>query len=233
MKFFYTLLMIASLSFASAANAGPILGTTTLSTWNVSELNASGDSVAVAWWEDTGNTLVSFSWTDNAADTSSPNALGIDQIYYNFSSADGGSGLVSTVYLNTLNTIAGATDITDDWMLNKNNAYRGGGGFGDFSSRKNMDPAGRNGLDPSKIIFQLDGLVTFSPNSIGAMFDIHARYGNGCSGWASDADESSITVTSDTNCGGSTQVPEPNIVALLGLGLLGMAFATRRRNRQV
>lgn len=48
-----------------------------------------------------------------------------------------------------------------------------------------------------------------------------------CSGWIGD--NGAAANNPGTQCGGSTSVPEPGTLALLGLGLLGVGLARRRR----
>lgn len=64
----------------------------------------------------------------------------------------------------------------------------------------------------------LDGFyspASFVPNANGATFAVHARYGNGCSGWAAD--------------GGRDPVPEPSAALAFGAGALVVGSALRRR----
>ena len=74
------------------------------------------------------------------------------------------------------------------------------------------------------LYFLLNGDVTFATNTDGGTFAAHVRYFENCSGWVSDGPSDP---TDSGNCGGSTTVPEPGIIGLLAIGLLGVAGVRR------
>ena len=79
----------------------------------------------------------------------------------------------------------------------------------------------------------------------------HATWGGGWDGWGGGKDDhkshycgcghktcggssggsSGSTTSSGGSTSGGTQVPEPGMVGILGLGLIGMAYARRRGGR--
>lgn len=183
-----------------------------LDTWNEADIQDSGDIVEVIVGEDSGRTTLTFQWQEGDKGDDLWTAIGLDTIFYN------SDALVLMVLDQDDN------DVTADWKLNfggKNAA-----GFGSFLSRKSLEGGGTGGIDPDSITLILDGVAEFVTNSSGALFATHIRYGDDCSGWVSDGRRDGAAVTSGT-CG-ARQLPEPTPLALLGLGLLGLAFLRRR-----
>lgn len=187
-----------------------------LGTWNEPVLQSSGDTVTVGINETTDGTMFSLLWNDNSP-SDGLYALGIDTVFYNSSTP------VSAVF-------SGGTDITSLWTLN----YAGstsGGGFGTFDSGKSLQGGGTYGVSGTPLYFLLAGSnVTFPLNSMGASFAVHVRYSNGCSGWVSNATQSSSSPS--YSCGGGSKVPEPSslLLLLLGMGLLGIGMLRRRKS---
>ena len=199
-----------------------------LDNWNDTNLDGSDDMIVVQTGfitediVDIGTVITqtwfSMQWLAGADD--SPGAQGIDQVYYNYSGSTG-TGDVLSVWEGAIGT---GTDVTADWTLNMNNV-NSGGGFGNLNSGKNKEPSGDNGIDPSILFFLLDGDVTFAPNTThGSTFTAHVRYYEDCSGWVSNG----TTTSEDDNSCGSRTVPEPDMVGMLAIGLLGMVVARRK-----
>jgi hypothetical protein len=131
-------------------------------------------------------------------------AVGIDQFLFNATTA-------------TVNAIAASPGT---WNLGFDGTNADG--FGDFNSNRNQDSVGTSGIS-SPIVFTLGGLTTFTPNGNSANFVAHVTFSGGCEGWVSDG---TASASSNSNC---TPVPEPITIFLGGTGLLGMAWAGRKR----
>jgi hypothetical protein len=72
-------------------------------------------------------------------------------------------------------------------------------GFGCFASKKSAGPAS-HGATTQDLVFVLRGDVTFAANDHGAMFAVHGRFTEDCSGWFSDGTASSVQ--SNARCTG-------------------------------
>jgi PEP-CTERM motif len=214
-------LMVFPVNYASAVMVN-------LDSWNVAELNASGDFVELNYSSDGATTTVTLQWMAGASNQLT--ALGIDKFYYNcelcsFTSNpnDDESGKTGGI----ISVAEGVTDVTGDWSTHGGGLA--GDGFGDFNSRGNADSASTGGIT-EQLIFVLTGDLSFLFNDHDARFAVHVRYGNDCSGWASDG-EPSGEPGSNPSC---AAVPEPSSVALLGIGVLLLAgMAAWRRPKIV
>lgn len=192
-----------------------------LDVWNVDELAASDDYVDLQFGSTGRATTLTLQWVGGGADT--VGALGIDKLFINDS-----SGSLSVVSVFT-NTIAAANDVTSAW-LPTHGGTNAGGGFGRFVE-KVTDSASRGGVGGNALVFVLDGLYapsSFTSNANGASFAVHARYANGCSGWAADGGRPGNS-GSDSSCGGTSAVPEPSAAMVFGLGAVIVGGALRRR----
>lgn len=179
-----------------------------LTNWNVTELNLSGDYVDVIIGTNGAgtNTTLSIQWI--SVDPLPPSAIGIDKFGFN-----------STVGIASNGCAAGwnctGTDRTMD-------------GFGLFNKFE-KDPGGTTGIS-GPVVFTLAGLATFTPNDHNATFAAHVRYTDSCSGFVSDG--TTTSGGSDSICG-STKVPEPSsllllVSGILSLGVIGRKFAKRK-----
>lgn len=196
--------------FAAPASADYIV---VLDTWSESNIQGSGDIVQVVIGENGGNTTLTFQWQEADAGDDLWTAIGMDTIYYN----------AEALVLMALDQ--GGNDVTSDWNLNFGGMNAAG--FGSFLSRQNLDGGGTGGIDPESVTLVLDGIVELEPNSNGANFAVHIRYGDDCSGWVSDGRFRGGATDSGT-CG-STQVPEPGTLALFGIGLAAIGLSRRRK----
>lgn len=215
--FVAVVLMVFPVSYAPAVM---------LDSWNVDELNASGDYVNLNWSYDDSTTVVTLQWVAGA--NNELTALGIDKFYYNCDGClftgnpnDDESGNLGGI----IGVSENGTDVTGDWSTHFGG--QSADGFGFFNSRGNQDSAGTGGII-EMLTFVLTGNVVWLPNDNEAKWAVHVRYGNDCSGWASDGNTTS-NPESNANC---VAAPEPSSVALLGIGVLMLAgIATWRRRK--
>ena len=204
-----------------------------LDNWNDTDLDASGDYIDVVFGDTGTYDWFSVQWVAGA--DNELQALGIDTIFYNCDGCtlsnqkDDDTATFGGVFEVYTGATAGAltNDITGDWETNFG-GEEGGGGFGSFTSRKNQEGGGTDGIT-NWITFLLidDGLLPFVTNGQGATMDAHVRYEEDCSGWASDGTSKEQTSGS---CG---TAPEPTPLVLLAMGLavigLGRRLALRRK----
>jgi hypothetical protein len=219
MMSFRTLFFALVIAIAAPIGAAQAL---MLDTWNVDELQASDDYVDLQFGTYNGMTTITLQWSAGADPTDTVGALGIDKLFINNTSS---TLEVAAVYANAI--VAG-NDVTGDW-LPTSGGTNAGGGFGLFVEMVS-EPGGNGGIDPDTLIFVLNGSYTeasFMTNASGASFAIHARYNNGCSGWAADGGTAGSS-GSDSNCGGAP-VPEPSAALAFGAGVLVVGSTIRRR----
>jgi hypothetical protein len=181
-----------------------------LDNWNNTQLDASDDFIEVrtgttdcgAVGGPAGSNLC-FGWFEGAI-TEGPAAIGIDQFAY-----DG--------------TVV-PTSAPADWTPPppSETCTSGGSnvdGFGSFAIDC-QSPGGTTGIS-SYVFFTLSSLSDLdSPEDFAA----HVRYQNNCSGFVSG--RTADSPTSNTNCAGV--VSEPSSLALVGFGMVGLAFLRRR-----
>lgn len=218
--FFQTIGLVAFLlGPLNTAHAFVLRDSTTLSRWNDSDLNTSRDYIQVSsGYYGTTESWFSVQWEKGSANLLQ--ALGIDKVFYN--SAVDPANSIDAIWVGGIGT---GKNVTSDWKTNYATST-GGGGFGSFNSYMSLGSSSDDGISDA-IFFVLKGTSGFTANGQGAMFDVHVRYGNECSGWASDG--TSTSINTGTSCGGAS-VPEPGSLLLLGIGLLSVGLLRWRKS---
>lgn len=210
-------LFIALISFAAMGWGVARADLITLNSWNVDEINASGDYVQVITGTVDGRTTLTIQWIEGSISDDLWTAIGLDKFFYNSSVG------VHGIYVNSVSV---ANDVTSLWTTDYRAAgYNAGGGFGSFLTR-NTESAGQYAINDT-LIFVLNGTVaSWTTNSNDFLFAAHVRYGQDCSGWVGGPGGEGHESASSSDC---VPVPEPATLALFGLGLLGFGLSRRRR----
>lgn len=222
------LALLVGLAISGAAHADAIL-----TVWNVDDIDATGDQVSVVVGTDVDTdgitvTTLRIQWQEADITDSLTTATALDQFYFN---SVEGLDLWDIVGVEECIGTVCVDDIAR-WSFGRGGESAGAAGlFGLFASKNNKEaPANDGGIEPSSILFTFNELVTFQANAKGATYAAHVRYGDSdCSGWVSDPTDTDPDGTSPGTCGGSTSVPEPGMLSLIGLGLLGIGIARRRK----
>ncbi len=117
---------------------------------------------------------------------------------------------------------------TNDGMWNNPASTQQADGFGNFATGTAC-PAGDGGIT-APIYFVFTGAVpTITSNANGGYFAIHIRFSSSCSGFVSDGTVSPTSVTSDSNCTPSVQIPSVTDIVVPMTGLVAMIWFVGRR----
>ncbi len=103
-------------------------------------------------------------------------------------------------------------------------------GFGSFATGTSC-PAGDGGISTPIFFIFTGSLPTISSNANSGFFAIHIRFSNSCSGFVSDGTVPSESVTSDTNCTPTVQIPGVTDLVVPMTGLVAMIWFVGRRTK--